>query len=60
MARSTDELPVLAGSASPIGLLPLRRGAAVRVAGLAMLLLRALAIVLLLSPMLMAAALLLV
>ena len=59
MARSSEELPVFAGSGSPAVLLPLRHGFGVRVAEFAVLLVRAIAIVLLLSPVFVTAALLL-
>lgn len=59
MAQSSDKFPILAGDGSPIEIFSLRRGTAARVAEFAVLLLRASAIVLLLSPVFVAAALLL-
>ena len=63
MAEISNDLPrlantSLAGGASPAALAPWRRGAAAWTAEVAVLLLRALAIVVLLSPALVAAALL--
>lgn len=59
MARSSEELAVFAGSGTPADLLPLRHGAGVRMAEFAVLLVRAIAIVLLMAPVFLTAALLL-
>ena len=59
MARFSDNIPILTGSGPPAEILPLRRGMAGWIAEFAVLLLRAMVIVVLLSPFFMAAALLL-
>jgi hypothetical protein len=59
VAQPIEDLPILADGASPVELLSLRHGLAVRLAEFAVLLVRAQAIILLLSPLFLAAALLL-
>jgi hypothetical protein len=53
VAPPTDEVPILTKTASVAAPSPLRRGIALRLAELAALLLRAMAVLLLLSPVLL-------